>query len=96
MLQLTQVGEVVVILCASPFIFHLYIPLTHAPPHLPHTHNTHTHALTAPLSLLFPGPQCPNALGSRPASPQPIRLTRPVLKQTAAADIVLENPVETG
>ncbi|XP_040901434.1 protein moonraker isoform X3 [Toxotes jaculatrix] len=40
-------------------------------------------------------PQC-QALGSRPASPQPIRLTRPVLKQTSAADIVLEKPVETG
>ncbi|KAM9318094.1 protein moonraker isoform 2-T2 [Pholidichthys leucotaenia] len=35
-------------------------------------------------------------LGSRPTSPQPIRLTRPVLKQTSAADIVLEKPVETG
>uniref|UniRef100_A0A1A7XUC9 KIAA0753 n=2 Tax=Iconisemion striatum TaxID=60296 RepID=A0A1A7XUC9_9TELE len=34
--------------------------------------------------------------GSRPASPQPIRLTRPVLKQTSAADIVLEKPVDTG
>ncbi|XP_028276343.1 protein moonraker isoform X4 [Parambassis ranga] len=36
------------------------------------------------------------AQGSRPASPQPIRLTRPVLTQTSAADIVLEKPVETG
>ncbi|XP_051253797.1 protein moonraker isoform X2 [Dicentrarchus labrax] len=41
------------------------------------------------------GPQC-HALGSRPASPQPIRLTRPVLRQSCAADIVLEKPVETG
>ncbi|XP_050921588.1 protein moonraker isoform X16 [Lates calcarifer] len=41
------------------------------------------------------GPQC-HAPGSRPASPQPIRLTRPALKQTSAADIVLEKPVETG
>ncbi|XP_059187798.1 protein moonraker [Centropristis striata] len=41
------------------------------------------------------GPQC-HAPGSRPASPQPIRLTRPVLRQTSAADIVLEKPVETG
>ncbi|XP_008287279.1 protein moonraker [Stegastes partitus] len=41
------------------------------------------------------GSQC-NAPGSRPASPQPIRLTRPVLKQTSAADIFLEKPVETG
>ncbi|XP_041796994.1 protein moonraker isoform X2 [Chelmon rostratus] len=41
------------------------------------------------------GPQC-NAPGSRPASPQPIRLTRPVLRQSSAADIVLEKPVETG
>uniref|UniRef100_A0A3B4UBX5 Si:dkey-243i1.1 n=1 Tax=Seriola dumerili TaxID=41447 RepID=A0A3B4UBX5_SERDU len=35
------------------------------------------------------------APGSRPASPQPIRLTRPVSKQATAADIVLEKPVET-
>uniref|UniRef100_A0A3P8SLT9 Uncharacterized protein n=1 Tax=Amphiprion percula TaxID=161767 RepID=A0A3P8SLT9_AMPPE len=41
------------------------------------------------------GSQC-RAPGSRPASPQPIRLTRPVLKQTSAADIVLEKPIETG
>ncbi|KAF7666795.1 hypothetical protein LDENG_00091700 [Lucifuga dentata] len=41
------------------------------------------------------GPQC-HALGSRPASPQPIRLTKPVLKHSSAADIVLEKPVETG
>ncbi|XP_053278984.1 protein moonraker [Pleuronectes platessa] len=41
------------------------------------------------------GPQC-HAPGSIPASPQPIRLTRPVLKQTTAADIVLQKPVETG
>ncbi|XP_014859133.1 PREDICTED: protein moonraker isoform X4 [Poecilia mexicana] len=38
----------------------------------------------------------PLAPGSRPASPQPIRLTRPVLKQTTAADIILEKPIETG
>ncbi|XP_039985982.1 protein moonraker isoform X2 [Xiphias gladius] len=37
-----------------------------------------------------------HALGSRPAAPQPIRLTRPVLEQTSAVDIVLEKPVETG
>ncbi|XP_020509690.2 protein moonraker isoform X2 [Labrus bergylta] len=42
-----------------------------------------------------PGPLC-HAPGSRPASPQPIRLTRPVLIQSSAADIVLERPVETG
>ncbi|KAM7412894.1 hypothetical protein PAMA_020331 [Pampus argenteus] len=41
------------------------------------------------------GPQC-HVRGSRPASPQPIRLTRPVLRQSAAADIVLEKPVEPG
>uniref|UniRef100_A0A8C6KG75 Si:dkey-243i1.1 n=1 Tax=Nothobranchius furzeri TaxID=105023 RepID=A0A8C6KG75_NOTFU len=41
------------------------------------------------------GSQC-HAPGSRPASPQPIRLTRPVLKQTSVADIVLEKPVDTG
>ncbi|KAI3354132.1 hypothetical protein L3Q82_018687, partial [Scortum barcoo] len=41
------------------------------------------------------GPQC-HALGSGPASPQPIRLTRPVMRQSYAADIVLEKPVETG
>ncbi|XP_061538595.1 LOW QUALITY PROTEIN: protein moonraker [Phycodurus eques] len=34
--------------------------------------------------------------GSGPSSPQPIRLTRPVLRQSPAADIVLEEPVETG
>ncbi|XP_061638302.1 protein moonraker isoform X2 [Phyllopteryx taeniolatus] len=34
--------------------------------------------------------------GSGPSSPQPIRLTRPVLRQAPAADIVLEEPVETG
>ncbi|KAK5868820.1 hypothetical protein PBY51_009797 [Eleginops maclovinus] len=41
------------------------------------------------------GHQC-SAPGSRPASPQPIRLTRPVLRQGSAAEIVLEKPVETG
>ncbi|XP_075956380.1 protein moonraker isoform X2 [Anarhichas minor] len=41
------------------------------------------------------GPQC-HAPCSRPASPQPIRLTRPVPGQSSAADIVLEKPVETG
>lgn len=41
------------------------------------------------------GPQY-NAPGSRPSSPQPIRLTRPVVRQSPAADIVLEKPVETG
>ncbi|XP_026196768.1 protein moonraker isoform X2 [Anabas testudineus] len=40
-------------------------------------------------------PQCCNP-GSRPASPQPIRLTRPVMKQASAADIVLQKPMETG
>ncbi|XP_044209027.1 protein moonraker isoform X2 [Thunnus albacares] len=41
------------------------------------------------------GPQC-HVLGSRPASPLPIRLTRPVLRHSSPADIVLEKPVETG
>ncbi|XP_031729499.1 protein moonraker isoform X2 [Anarrhichthys ocellatus] len=41
------------------------------------------------------GPQC-HAPCSRPASPQPIRLTRPVPGQSSAVDIVLEKPVETG
>ncbi|XP_073336831.1 protein moonraker isoform X2 [Pagrus major] len=41
------------------------------------------------------GPQC-YAPGSRPASPQPIRLSRSVPRQSSAADIVLEKPVETG
>ncbi|XP_039642521.1 protein moonraker isoform X3 [Perca fluviatilis] len=41
------------------------------------------------------GTQC-HAPGSRPASPQPIRVTRPVPRQSSAADIVLEKPVETG
>ncbi|XP_077396674.1 protein moonraker isoform X2 [Festucalex cinctus] len=35
-------------------------------------------------------------LGSGPSSPQPITLTRPVLRQPPAADIVVEEPVETG
>ncbi|XP_014069736.1 protein moonraker isoform X3 [Salmo salar] len=33
---------------------------------------------------------------SRPVSPQPVRLTRPALRHTTTADIVLEIPVETG
>ncbi|XP_072248325.1 protein moonraker isoform X2 [Leuresthes tenuis] len=41
------------------------------------------------------GSQC-HAPVSRPASPQPIRFTKPLLKQTSAADIVLEKPIETG
>ncbi|KAK9521055.1 hypothetical protein VZT92_020894 [Zoarces viviparus] len=40
-------------------------------------------------------PQC-HAPCSRPATPQPIRLTRPVPGQSSAADIFLEKPVETG
>ncbi|XP_041728974.1 protein moonraker isoform X5 [Coregonus clupeaformis] len=36
------------------------------------------------------------APGSRPVSPQPIRITRPALRHTTTADIVLESPVETG
>nr|XP_061796934.1 protein moonraker-like [Nerophis lumbriciformis] len=35
-------------------------------------------------------------LGSRPSSPQPIRLTRPVLRQPTVADIVVKEPVERG
>lgn len=54
-----------------------------------------TTAASSPLSLFFPGPEG-YIPGSRPASPQPIRLTRPVMKQSSAADIVLEKPVETG
>ncbi|XP_029027675.1 protein moonraker isoform X2 [Betta splendens] len=38
----------------------------------------------------------PKAAAPPSCSPQPIRLTRPVMKQTSAADIVLKNPVETG
>ncbi|XP_028429488.1 protein moonraker isoform X2 [Perca flavescens] len=37
-----------------------------------------------------------HAPGSRPTSPQPISVTRPVPRQSSAADIVLEKPVETG
>ncbi|KAK3531727.1 hypothetical protein QTP70_025957, partial [Hemibagrus guttatus] len=33
---------------------------------------------------------------SRPASPQPIRLTKPAQRHTATGDIVLQKPVETG
>ncbi|XP_017290755.1 protein moonraker isoform X3 [Kryptolebias marmoratus] len=36
------------------------------------------------------------APGSRSASPQPIRLTKPALKQTSTVDIVLKKPVDTG
>ncbi|XP_029965277.1 protein moonraker isoform X2 [Salarias fasciatus] len=36
------------------------------------------------------------APGSRPASPQPIRLTRPAPRQTSVSDIILEKPVEAG
>ncbi|XP_059930819.1 protein moonraker isoform X2 [Gadus macrocephalus] len=36
------------------------------------------------------------ALGSNPASPQPIRLTRPVHRHSPVPHIVLEEPVETG
>ncbi|XP_047247814.1 protein moonraker isoform X2 [Girardinichthys multiradiatus] len=39
------------------------------------------------------GSQAP---GFRPASPRPIRLTKPVPKQTSAADIILEKPTEAG
>ncbi|XP_055003973.1 protein moonraker isoform X2 [Boleophthalmus pectinirostris] len=34
--------------------------------------------------------------GSRPSSPQPIRLTQPELRQRPSADIILEKPLETG
>ncbi|KAK7883103.1 hypothetical protein WMY93_029277 [Mugilogobius chulae] len=34
--------------------------------------------------------------GSRPSTPQPIRLTQPVLRQKPSADIILEKPLETG
>ncbi|CAB1348988.1 unnamed protein product [Coregonus sp. 'balchen'] len=37
-----------------------------------------------------------SAPGSRPVSPQPVRITRPALRHTTTADIVLESPVETG
>ncbi|XP_067364426.1 protein moonraker isoform X2 [Channa argus] len=51
-----------------------------------------------PLYWDQPGAAGPQyiAPSSRPASPQPIRLTRPVIKQTSAADIVIEKPMETG
>ncbi|XP_029629050.1 protein moonraker isoform X5 [Salmo trutta] len=41
------------------------------------------------------GPQRSVAI-SRPVSPQPVRITRPALRHTTTADIVLESPVETG
>ncbi|XP_055751662.1 protein moonraker isoform X5 [Salvelinus fontinalis] len=41
------------------------------------------------------GPQS-SVLISRPVSPQPVRITRPALRHTTTADIVLESPVETG
>ncbi|XP_041734318.1 protein moonraker isoform X1 [Coregonus clupeaformis] len=37
-----------------------------------------------------------SAPGSRPVSPQPVRITRPALRHTTTADIVLESPVEAG
>ncbi|KAK7156513.1 hypothetical protein R3I94_006544 [Phoxinus phoxinus] len=37
-----------------------------------------------------------NISSSRPASPQPIRLTKPVLNAPGSADILLQKPVETG
>ncbi|XP_056127048.1 protein moonraker isoform X2 [Rhinichthys klamathensis goyatoka] len=37
-----------------------------------------------------------NISSSRPASPQPIRLTKPVLNAPSSADILLQKPVETG
>ncbi|XP_043115814.1 protein moonraker isoform X2 [Puntigrus tetrazona] len=37
-----------------------------------------------------------NITSSRPASPQPIRLTKPVLNAPGTADILLQKPVETG
>ncbi|XP_058655849.1 protein moonraker isoform X2 [Onychostoma macrolepis] len=37
-----------------------------------------------------------NITSSRPASPQPIRLTKPVLNAPSMADILLQKPVETG
>ncbi|KAM3875116.1 protein moonraker [Diretmus argenteus] len=39
------------------------------------------------------GPRC-HTPGSTPASPQPVRISRPVLSHSSAADIVLEKPVE--
>ena len=47
------------------------------------------------LSRPRPGIQC-QAVGSRPAPPQPIRLTRPVQRHSPVPHIVLEEPVETG
>ncbi|KAJ3590062.1 hypothetical protein NHX12_008019 [Muraenolepis orangiensis] len=46
-------------------------------------------------SVQEPGIQC-QAMGSRPASPQPIRLTRPVQRHSPVPHIMLEKPVETG
>lgn len=62
-------------------------PLFHP---IPMTHTTPSF----PSSVFLPGSQC-HAPGPRPASPQPIRLTRPELRQTLTADIVLKKPVET-
>ncbi|XP_068601727.1 protein moonraker [Brachionichthys hirsutus] len=41
------------------------------------------------------GPRC-HATGTRPVSPQTIKLTRPEPRLSSAADIFLEEPVETG
>lgn len=82
---------ILVFLTLLLFLNHLVLCL---PPALPLLLSTYANPLPL-LPLFLPGPQC-RALGSRPASPQPIRLTRPVLRETSAADIVLKKPVETG
>ncbi|KAK0139644.1 Protein moonraker [Merluccius polli] len=46
-------------------------------------------------SVQEPGIQC-QAVGSTPASPQPIRLARPVQRHSPVPHIMLEKPVETG
>lgn len=75
------------------FSLHLSIPLS-LPPTLP-IDARWRFLFLLPFLCSSPGSQA-QAPGSRPASPQPIRLTRPVLKQTSAADILLEKPIEAG
>lgn len=73
--------------CCCPFVFLSVCSLLHP--------SLLTFLPSFAFSLFFSGSQS-HAPSSRPASPQPIRLTNPVLKQTSAADIVLEKPVMTG
>nr|XP_057936405.1 protein moonraker isoform X2 [Doryrhamphus excisus] len=53
-------------------------------------------AYSDPIQWRQPADSQVQVSGSRPSSPQPIRLTKLVLRQPETANIVLEKPVETG